>query len=227
MKKFSAPEDPELSRYILETFSLDSLELQGVEAVQTQIGLPPIQITPFEARHLAVLAQLVQAKRIVEIGTLCGYSGLALLRALPSDAKLITFELRPEHAATATETFRQAGLSDRVRVIVGDAHQRLSEIESEGPFDLLFIDADKGGYPEYLRWGERNLRVGGVLVAENIFLNGKLLSGKEDIPSVSGMKRFLREISNSECWLPTVLPTNDGLVVALRIGEGNWKSRST
>src|SRR5204863_9583372 len=121
-------------------------------------GLPDIQVARFDGRHLEIVARAIGARRAVEIGTLGGYSGVCLARGMASGGRLDTFEYEPRHAEVARESFRRAALADRVRIHVGRAREKLVTIESDGPFDVLFIDADKVGYPDYLRWGIANLR---------------------------------------------------------------------
>src|SRR5262249_52086334 len=160
--------------YVEELLEPEDAILREIRDRSAQEGLPRIAVGPFDGRHLEVLARMAGARRIVEIGTLGGYSGVCLARALPPGGKLDTFEYEPKHARVAEESFRRAGVADRVRIHVGPAIDRLPEIEPEGPFDLVFIDADKGGYPAYLAWATRNLRVGGTVVADNVFRRAAL-----------------------------------------------------
>src|SRR5205085_1705004 len=129
-----------------------------------------------DARHLEVIARLVNARRAVEVGTLGGYSGVSLLRGMGPDGRLDTVEVDPHHAAVAEESFRRAGLGARARVHVGPAAEVLPRLAAAAPspWDLCFIDADKEGYPAYVAWAADNLRPGGVLIADNVFLFGRL-----------------------------------------------------
>ena len=131
-------------------------------------GLPAIAVGKMDGLHLELLARAANARRAVEIGTLGGYSGVCLLRGMP-DGRLDTFELEPKNAEVARESFTRAGVVDRVRIHVGPAAEKLRDIEGDGPFDLVFIDADKTGYPTYLTWAEEHLRVGGVVLLDNTF----------------------------------------------------------
>src|SRR6185312_6614747 len=144
------------------------------DARSTAAGLPDIQVAALDARHLEVLARASGARRAVEIGTLGGYSGVAILRGLAADGELDTIDSEPRHAEVARESFRRAGFADRARVHVGLALDVLPRLERRGPFDLVFIDADKEGYPRYLDWAAQNLRPGGIVLLDNAFLFGDL-----------------------------------------------------
>ncbi len=115
----------------------------------------------------------------MEIGTLGGYSGTWIARGLPDDGRLITIETNPEHASVAEHKFRLAGLAERVDIRVGDAHQLLPELSIEGPFDLIFIDAEKKGYPAYLDWALENLQPGGIVAGHNAFGHGAVVDAAE------------------------------------------------
>lgn len=174
-------------------------------------GLPAIQIGPSEGRLLELLVKLVQAKRVVEVGTLCGYSTIRMARALPPDGRLWSIELDTHHAEVARENIAQAGLASRVDVIVGPAADRLPDLTAQGPFDIVFIDADKENYPLYGRWAAANLRRGGLLIADNAYLFGCLL---DDDPTAAQVRQFhndTRDHFDSVC-----LSTPDGLVLGIR-----------
>lgn len=174
-------------------------------------GMPAIQLGPSEGRLLELLVLLSGARRVVEVGTLAGYSALRLARALPPGGHLWTLELEERNAAVARANLQAAGLADRVTVVVGPALQSLPGLEPHGPFDLVFVDADKRGYAEYGRWAARHLRPGGLLVGDNVFLFGRLL---EDSPEAEAMRRFHQEAAaafHSVC-----IPTPDGLLVGLK-----------
>src|SRR5947199_7648871 len=142
-------------------------------------GLPPIEISALQGKLLQVLAKACQARKILEIGALAGYSGIWLARALPADGRLITLEIDETHANVVRESFRQAQVDDRAEVRVGPALETLPGLEEEGPFDLIFIDADKESYPQYLAWAIRLARPGSVIVADNCVLGGDGLRAHE------------------------------------------------
>lgn len=182
--------------------------------------LPPINVGPDEGRLLHLLASSCGARKIVEIGTLAGYSGAWLARALPADGVLDTIEREPRHAAVARANFARAGLSARVRVHEGPASAVLPTLELRAPFDLCFIDADKEGYPSYVRWAARNLRSGGVVVCDNAYAFGQI--HREDLPvsdaaRAKAMRECLRLLADASLFAScAMIPTGEGMAVAVR-----------
>jgi len=158
-------------------------EDDGLRAALTnakQAGLPEIQISPIQGKFLQLLATMCNARKILEIGALAGYSGIWLARALPADGRLITLEMNPEHATVVRNSFEKAGVSNRTEVRVGRALDLLPTLESEAPFDLVFIDADKPPYAQYLDWALRLTRPGSIIVADNCIREGKAFKQPED-----------------------------------------------
>jgi len=186
--------------------------------------LPPIQIGPGEGKILQWLAQSCQAKKAVEIGTLGGYSALWIADALPAASeggKLYTLEIDPAYAALAQVSFEMVKVADKISIVIGDAHETLKTIESDGPFDFCFIDADKIGYPHYLRWAASNLRKGGVVAADNAYLFGKLHLDPEtagpDAPAIIAMQEFIRIITDRTLFSTAgMIPTGEGLAVGIK-----------
>jgi caffeoyl-CoA O-methyltransferase len=167
-----------------------------------------------------VLARAAGARRGVEIGTLGGYSGVCLLRGMGEHGRLDTFEKDPCHAEIARETFARAGLAGRARIHVGSALERLPAIEGEGPFDLVFIDADKAGYPAYLAWAEEHLRVGGVVLADNTFAFGHVHEpawAGEDAAAVAPLRAFAERLARGGRFRATILPTAEGLSLGVKV----------
>jgi len=159
-------------------------------------GLPAIQITPEQGRLLNLLARLLDAKRIIEIGTLTGYSGIWLARALPPDGLLITLERNPKHASLAREAFARAGIADRVRVLEGPAAETLASLALDAPLDMLFVDADKAGNRAYFDWGWQHVRPGGLIVIDNVLANGRVAEpGKGDAyaRTIAAFNRYIAE----------------------------------
>jgi caffeoyl-CoA O-methyltransferase len=215
-KGFSAT-DPRIAPYVEELLKPEDEILLEIRRRSAREGLPPISVGPFDGRHLEVLALAAGARRIIEIGTLGGYSGTCLARAMPPGGMLHTFELSAHHAKVAEESFRRAKVSDRVRIHIGPALKCLAEVEAEGPFDLVFIDADKASYPLYLDWSARNLRVGGLVIADNVFRRAAFVV-ENDIPGAQeGIRGFNDSLARSGVFRATMLPLEDGLAVGVRV----------
>lgn len=176
-----------------------------------QDGVPAIQVGPAEGRLLGLLLQMVGARRVVEVGTLVGYSAIWLARALPPDGHLWSVEADEKHAALAREHLRCAGLTDRVTVVEGAAQGVLPSLETHGPFCAVFLDADKAGYGAYGRWAAKNLRPGGLLLGDNAYLFGDLL---DYTPAAIAMRRFHEQMA--EAFDSVCIPTPDGLALGIK-----------
>ncbi|MEM9188546.1 MAG: O-methyltransferase [Myxococcota bacterium] len=174
-------------------------------------SIPAIQVGPSEGRTLEILMRLVNAKKVVEVGTLAAYSTIWLARGMAVDGKIVTLEADPKHAEISRRNLAEAGLSNRVEVRQGDAQATLAELESWGPVDAVFVDADKENYHAYGRWAARNLRPGGLLVGDNAYLFGNLL---EETDRGTAMRTFHEEAAKH--FTSVCLPTPDGLVIAIR-----------
>jgi predicted O-methyltransferase YrrM len=155
-------------------------------------GLPAIAVTPHQGKLLQILAQIQGARNILEIGTLGGYSTLWLARALPAGGRLITLELEPLHAKVAGANLARAGLTDVVKLILGPAADSLAQLATEGygPFDLIFIDADKQNIPAYFEWSLKLSRPGSVIIVDNVVRKGAVVDPNSTDPSVQGVRQF-------------------------------------
>ncbi|HTT70351.1 MAG TPA: O-methyltransferase [Anaeromyxobacteraceae bacterium] len=212
--------DPALARWAEKTFVPEDAVLAEIRARAAREGLPPIAVGPMDGLHLEVLARAAAAKRAVEIGTLGGYSGVCLARGLGPDGLLHTFEVEPEHARVARESFERAGVAGRVRIHVGPAEAALESVEADGPFDLVFIDADKAGYPSYLAWAEEHLRVGGIVLADNAFAFGQIHDPSGPLAGESGvrpLRAFARRLASGGRFRSTLLPTGEGLALGVKV----------
>jgi caffeoyl-CoA O-methyltransferase len=209
-----------LGDYIHDLFGPEDEVLQSIRARTLEAGMPQIQIRPEEGRMLQFLMKASHARRVIEVGTLAGYSGVWIGRALPEDGRLITLEIDEDHAAVARETFARAGLSDRVEVRVGDALSSLAGLSADGPFDAIFIDAAKTEYPAYLSWAVDHIRVGGLIVAHNAFRRGAVVApaGQHD-DQVRGTLAYNRRLSEDPRLLGSIIPLGDGLAVAVRLAD--------
>jgi caffeoyl-CoA O-methyltransferase len=181
-------------------------------------GLPEIHVSPNEGRLLQLLAELVGARRILEIGTLGGYSAIHFGRALPKDGLLISLELDEHHAEVARQNIERAGLAERVEIRVGDARELLARLAEgdEGPFDLVFIDADKRSYPEYLEWALRLSRPGSLILGDNTIWGGAIIDPQDD--STRAINEFNERVARdprlSAIILPLLRERVDGLAIA-------------
>ena len=204
--------------YVEGLFAPPDAALRGALKRSREAGLPEINISSNQGKLLRLLAEMVGARRILEIGTLGGYSAIHLARALPPDGKLVSLEVAERHAAVARENVAEAGLAEKVEVRVGDARELLSGmVESgEGPFDVVFIDADKGGYPEYLEWAVRLSRPGSLILGDNAIRGGSVLDPEDE--SSRAVREFNEKLARDDRLSAIVLPLLrervDGLAIA-------------
>ncbi|MGA8741918.1 MAG: O-methyltransferase [Terracidiphilus sp.] len=185
-------------------------------------ALPTIDVTPLQGKFLELLVRATGARRVLEIGTLGGYSTLWLARALPPDGLVVTLELEPHHAEVAKRNLEAAGLADRVELRIGPAAETLAGLAKEhaAPFDFIFIDADKSGYPEYLQWSMKLSRPGTLIVADNVVRDGKVIAPESPDPNIQGVRRFTELAAAEPRLSTTVLQTvgskgYDGFAIAV------------
>ncbi len=199
----------EVDKYVSELLAPEDSALHEALKASEKAGLPSIQVTPAQGKFLQLLAVACGAKNILEIGTLGGYSTIWLARGLPSDGRLITLEFDTKHAETARKNIARAGLDKIVEVRLGKALETLPQIQAEGlgPFDLIFIDADKVNYPEYLDWAIKLSRPGSVIVADNVVRDGKVADASSDDVSVKAVRRFLEMMASDKRISGTVIQT--------------------
>jgi predicted O-methyltransferase YrrM len=190
------PEDPAIEAAILESVAA---------------GLPPHQLSRTQAKLLHLLARIAGARRVLEIGTLGGVSAICLARALPTDGRVVTLEVSPKHAEVARENIAHAELSSRIEILVGPALDTLAELE--GPFDLVFIDADKPNNPAYFRRALELCRVGSVIVCDNVVREGKVADADSDDPSVRGIREMNELVAKEPRVSATAIQT---------VGDKGW-----
>jgi predicted O-methyltransferase YrrM len=178
----------EVDRFLTETLLPPDPALEAALADSQAAGLPAINVAPNQGKLLMLLAQAAGARRILEIGTLGGYSTIWLARALPADGRLVTLEYSPKHAEVARRNIARAGFEAQVEVKVGAAIESLPTLE--GPFDFVFIDADKPGYPDYFGWALELARPGTVIVADNVVRAGKVAEPQGDA-NAQGVRRMM------------------------------------
>ncbi|HEU5378162.1 MAG TPA: O-methyltransferase [Ktedonobacteraceae bacterium] len=199
----------DIQKKLVERFAAEDAGLRNALAAAREEGLPEIQISPLQGKMLQVLAAACNARKILELGSLGGYSGIWLARALPANGRLITLEISPKHAAAVRNAFTKAQVADRAEVRVGKALELLPELEKEAPFDLFFIDADKVNYPAYLDWSLRLSRPGSIIVADNCIRSGRALEQAED-EDTAGLTEYNRRIASNPRLTSLVLPMDDG-----------------
>ncbi len=209
--------DEGLREYIVETFAAEDETLRWVRERTQEHGLPAIYINPEEGRFLQLLIHICGAEKAVEVGTLGGYSGIWIARALPAHGKLITLEKRPDHAAVARDHFANSDVADRVEVRVGDAHHLLRNLADDGPYDFMFVDAEKAGYEAYFDWGLANVRVGGILAFHNAFRGGKVIDPPEDDAGTHAIHAFNQRVAVEPRITGTIYPAGDGTVIAVKV----------
>jgi predicted O-methyltransferase YrrM len=186
-----------VDNYFSELFIPPDPALDAALRASEEAGLPPHNVSASQGKLLMLLAQLHGARSILEIGTLGGYSTIWLARALPADGRLITLEYNPKHAEVAQANLSRAGLADRVEIRVGKAVDTLSDIAAEGrgPFDLIFIDADKPSNPDYLAHALALSRPGTLIIADNVVRDGAVIDAESADASVQGIRRFCERVA--------------------------------
>jgi predicted O-methyltransferase YrrM len=196
--------------------------LAATLAASDAAGLPPISVSPSQGKLLMLLAKLANASRILEIGTLGGYSSIWLARALGSGGRLITLEANPKHADVARGNIAHAGFSSIVEVRLGDARAGIQALAAEGadPFDLIFIDADKSGIPHYLEWSLKLSHRGTLIIVDNVIRDGALIDAKNEDENVRGARRLHEMLATEPRVSATTIQTvgskgYDGFTVAL------------
>lgn len=216
--------NPELAAYAESLFTPVDALLDRSRTRSREAGLPEIQVGPMDGRHLEILSRLIQPSRAIEIGTLGGYSGICIARGMKPGGVLHTFEKSEVHARVAEETFKDAHenghLEIEFKLHIGPALENLASVEKDGPFDLVFIDADKPGYPQYLEWAVQNLRVGGVVIGDNTFAWGEVHKTSEksgnDLKMVGSLHEFNRALATHPRLRGTIFPTAEGLTVGVK-----------
>jgi predicted O-methyltransferase YrrM len=200
--------------YLCGLFAREDETLIALREEADRTGLPPISISPDAGRLLQVLLHAVDARRVLEVGTLGGYSGIWIARALSDGGRLITIEAEPNHAAFARRYFERAGLSHRVELREGRALDVLPSLDGER-FDVVFLDADKESLPTYFDWALRLLRPGGLLIADNALWGGRVIDETVDDPKTRAVREFNRKLATDPRVTGIVVPTHDGVAIGV------------
>ncbi len=210
-----------VDRYITGTLVESDPALEAALASSAEAGLPPIAVAPNQGKLLHLLAVISGARKVLEIGTLGGYSAIWLARALPSDGRLVTLESDPKHAEIARKNVERAGLGEIVEIRLGAALDTLPKLAAEGagPFDFVFIDADKPTTPDYLSWSLDLAHPGALIVIDNVVRDGKVADESTDDVAIQGIRRALEMLASDPRVSATAIQTvgtkgYDGLAVA-------------
>jgi predicted O-methyltransferase YrrM len=198
-----------VDRYFGDLLAPADPTLDAALKANEQAGLPQIDVTSLQGKFLEFLVRVSGARRVLEIGTLGGYSTIWFARALPEGGRIVTLELDPHHARVARSNLQNAGVLDRVDLRVGQALETLATLVTENaePFNLIFIDADKQGYPQYLQWSLRLSRPGTVIVADNVVREGRVIEANSDDADVQGVQQFTELLAAEPRLSATVLQT--------------------
>ena len=213
-----------IDHYITDLFvPFDSVLAAALQASEAA-GLPPHHVAPNQGKLLMLLARLHGARSILEIGTLGGYSTIWLARALPAGGRLISLEADPAYADVASANIARAGLAGVVQIRLGRALDTLPQLVEEGPFDLIFIDADKPNNPDYLVWSLKLSRRGSLIIADNVIRDGAVIDAASPDPSVQGVRRFNELLAAEPRVSATAIQTvgskgHDGFILALVTGD--------
>lgn len=210
----------EVDDYLAKTLGLGDETLDAALAANEAAGMPPIEVSRLAGQLLHLLARMSGARRVLEIGTLGGFSTICMARAVGEGGRVVTIEAEPDHAAVARANIARAGLADIVELRLGWALDILPTLTGEEPFDLIFIDADKPSMPDYLNWALRLSHPGTVIVGDNVVRGGEVANEQSDDASVQGVQRYLKMIGENPRLSGTALQVVgakgwDGLAIAL------------
>lgn len=193
--------------YLIDALIPQDPLLSQVLANNQRAGLPAFDVAANQGQFLALLVRMVRAQRVLEIGTLGGYSTIWMARELPEDGELLTLEAEPRHAAVARENLRLAGVDKQVTLREGPALQTLESLGDRPPFDLIFIDADKPSNPDYLRWALRYSRPGTLIIGDNVVRDGEVVNPRSEDDRVQGVRRFIEMMARDPRLTVTALQT--------------------
>jgi predicted O-methyltransferase YrrM len=211
-----------VDQYLVEQLVPADPALEAAREANAAAGLPAIDVSPVQGKLLHLLARMQRAERILEIGTLGGYSTIWLARALPPQGRLVTLEFEAKHAAVARENLQRAGVASQVELRQGPAATSLEQLHAEGaaPFDMIFVDADKRNNPVYLEWSLRLSRLGTLIVVDNVVRDGAVIDAESKDADIQGTRRFFEMLAREPRLSATAIQTvgskgYDGFVLAL------------
>lgn len=217
-------------QYYESTFGREDSILLEIRKKAEQEGIEYMSLSPADAHILQCLTQISKAKKAVEVGGLYGCSAVHIARGLQPEGQVFSLDMDQKRQRISQDLLQDTPEFSKIKWIFGDAHQTLNSLKSEGPFDLLFIDADKAGYLDYLNWAEKNLKIGGILIADNTFLFDTLYTPEPELSQLRKLhnvspqaeqvlKDFNKRITSSPYWKGAMIPTEDGMNVAVKIKE--------
>jgi len=212
-----------VDHYLTDLLLPSDPALEAALEASAAAGLPSIQVSPTQGKLLHLLAMSLGARKILELGTLGGYSTIWMARALPAGGRLITLEADAKHAEVARANIARAGLANVVDLRLGRAQETLPKLADEAPFDLIFIDADKTGYPEYFQWAMKLTRRGSVIIADNVVRKGEIVNAASGDANVQGARRFYEMVAREPRVSATAIQTvgskgYDGFAMAVVTG---------
>jgi predicted O-methyltransferase YrrM len=198
-----------VDQYLDKTLIPHDSTLDDALAAAAAAKLPAIQVSSVQGKFLHLLARIMGARNILEIGTLGGYSTIWMARALPEGGRLITLEADPKHAEVARKNFARAGVENKIQLRLGKALDTLPQVAADGrgPFDMFFIDANKSNMPEYFEWSLKLARIGSVIIADNVVREGAVLDTKSEDTDIQGVRRFLEMVGKEKRVSGTALQT--------------------
>ena len=207
---------PDLYAYLLDVSLRELPVLQALRAETATMPAANMQIAPDQGQFMALLVQLLGARRIIEIGTFTGYSGLVMALALPADGRLITCDISAEYTAIARRHWQQAGVAERIELRLAPATETLRALAAAGPagaFDLVFIDADKESYRDYYELALPLLRAGGLIIVDNVLWNGAVIDASKQDADTNAIRAFNRAVQRDERVEISMIPVGDGLTL--------------
>ncbi len=222
--------DPNKREYYESVFGREDALLSAVHKTAVEEGIEYMQLSRADAHILQYLTQISKVKKAVEIGGLYGYSALHIARGMEPEGKLFSLDIDPKRQNISQKLLRSSPEFSKIEWICGDAHHTLNSLNSKAPFDLVFIDADKAGYLDYLKWAEIHLKQGGIMVADNAFLFDTLYTPEPKLSLLrkrhgvspqaeQTLKDFNKRITSSAYWKGAMIPTIDGMSVAVKVKE--------
>ena len=199
----------DVDHYFCDNLLTDDPILTSALEASEAAGLPAIAVSPNQGKLLQMMAEMIGARSVLEIGTLGGYSTIWLARAIPADGRVITLEVDAGHAEVARKNFARAGLANRIEVWLGSALDTLPKLfaERRGPFDLIFIDADKANIPAYFDWAIQLSRPGSLIIVDNVVRDGEVINARSSDPNIKGVRRFVDQLRKDRRVTGTAIQT--------------------